>query len=455
MNIILDADSYKHSHFLQYPENAQYISSYIEARDEDVDIVFFGLQTLLMKWEANPVTSQVIEEAASYLDPHGVPWNREGWEYIRTQHAGKLPLSIEAVPEGTVVRGKNVLVQVTNTDPQCAWLVSFVETALLRAVWYPSSVATLSRECKKVILKYMEETSESVSGVEFKLHDFGARGATCEEAAGLGAAAHLINFKGTDTLSGLRVAREVYGEHCAGFSIPAAEHSTITSWGKPGEVDAYRNMIRQFGGQGKIFAVVSDSYDLEYAVRHLWGEELKKEVISNGGTLVVRPDSGDPVSIVRDTILALMDAFGCEFNSKGFKVLPPFLRVIQGDGINRDSIEAILAEMTRHRLSADNIAFGMGGALLQGVVRDTYKWAMKASAICIQGQWRDVFKDPITDPGKRSKKGVLALVKEDGVWATVRKDELGERFNHLTPVYAGGLVKFSLFPEIRRRAEVL
>ena len=439
-NIILNADSYKASHYLQYPPGTTEVSSYIEARGgEFPEAVFFGLQIFIKEYLMTPVTMADVEEADAVFQAHGVPFNAEGWRYIVQEHNGFLPIEIEAIPEGTVIPVQNAMVQVRNTDPNCAWLTSYVETALLRAVWYPTTVATVSWNCRKIIKKYLERTADSCEGIDFKLHDFGARGATSQEAAAIGGAAHLVNFMGSDTLSGIMAARRYYGADMAGFSIPAAEHSTITSWGKENEMAAYANMLEQFSGEGKILAVVSDSYDLFNAIDNIWGGELKDKVESTGGTLVVRPDSGDPVEIVTETIERLMAKFGYRTNAKGYRVLPDCIRVIQGDGISINTIEAILAAMAEKGQSAENVAFGMGGELLQKVNRDTMKFAMKASAAKVDGEWRDVFKDPITDQGKRSKKGRLAVVRYDQEsFQTIRAEELCGATNQLIPVFRNG-----------------
>tara|TARA_B100000745_G_scaffold299248_1_gene249634 strand:+ start:1706 stop:3091 length:1386 start_codon:yes stop_codon:yes gene_type:complete len=454
-NVILNADSYKASHFLQYPDRTTYVSSYIESRGGNFEnSVFFGLQMYLQDYLTKPVTHADVDLAKDIFAAHGVPFNEKGWRYIVDKHNGYLPIEIEAVPEGSVLPTRNVLVQVMNTDPECAWLTSYVETALLRAVWYPTTVATLSWHCRQVIKRYLDETADSSDGLPFKLHDFGARGATSEEAAAIGGAAHLVNFMGTDTLSGVMAARQYYGAEMAGFSIPAAEHSTITSWGKAYEVDAYRNMLEQFAKPGKIVAVVSDSYDIWNAIDNLWGEALKQQVENSGGTLVVRPDSGDPVTIVTETIERLMRVFGYRVNDKGYRVLPDFIRVIQGDGVSLNMIEGILETMKTRKQSADNIAFGMGAELLQKVNRDTMKFAMKASAACIEGLWMDVYKDPVTDSGKRSKKGRLALIRrQDGTFNTVRVQDLCGRENLLEPVFRNGeILRTQTFDDVRARA---
>ena len=179
---------------------------------------------------------------------------------------------------------------VENTDPELPWVTNYVET-LLSMIWYPSTVATQSRYMRLRVLNYLEATGDT-SLIDFKVHDFGFRGSTSVESAGIGDSAHLVSFKGTDTFQGIRVARKYYGEPMAGFSIPAAEHSTITSWGYENEKDAYANMLKAF--PTGLVAVVSDSYDIYNACREIWGKELKEAVLARDGVLVVRPDSGYP-----------------------------------------------------------------------------------------------------------------------------------------------------------------
>ena len=426
-NIILNTDSYKASMYKQYPAGTTGVYSYIESRGGRYDkTVMFGLQAFIKEYLTKPITMEDIDVAEAIITAHGEPFNRAGWEYILNTHMGYLPVVIKAVPEGTVVPVKNVLATIENTDPECFWLTTYLETALLRAVWYGTTVASQSKSIKNVIQQYLEKTGDP-SLIDFKLHDFGARGVSSLESAGIGSAAHLVNFMGTDTISGLLFTREFYNADMAGFSIPAAEHSTITSWGRDGEVDAYRNMLTNFARPGSIVAVVSDSYDVFNACEKLWGGELKQQIIDSGATLVIRPDSGDPEAICVKVIQILDKQFGHTVNSKGYKVLNN-VRIIQGDGVNENIIRCILGHYAVLGYSADNIAFGMGGALLQGIDRDTQKFAMKCSAISRRVQtglrqdglfgkeeWIDVQKDPITDSGKKSKKGRVQLwVSEDG-----------------------------------------
>ena len=407
-NLILNTDSYKVSMFKQYPAGTTGVYSYIESRGGRYDrTVFFGLQAFIKEYLLSPISQADIDIADEILTAHGEPFNRAGWQYILDTHRGYLPVVIRAVPEGTVVPVRNVLATIENTDPECFWLTTWLETALLRAVWYGTTVATQSYTIKQVILDYLERTGDP-STIDFKLHDFGARGVSSMESAGIGAAAHLVNFMGTDTISGVLFAREYYNAGIAGFSIPAMEHSTVTSWGREGEVDAYRNMLTQFARPGTILAVVSDSYDIYNAASKLWGEELRQQVIDSGATVVIRPDSGDPVEVNRKLIEILGEKFGYTKNTKGFKVLNN-VRLIQGDGINELTVRSILGAFMAMGWSADNIAFGMGGALLQIVDRDTQRFAMKCSAAEVNGKWIDVVKDPVTDSGKKSKAGRVTL----------------------------------------------
>jgi len=453
INPILKTDSYKASHFLQYPPDTTNMYSYLESRGGRYgSTVFFGLQYYLMEHLSERVTLADVEEARALFAAHGEPFNHAGWMRVVERHGGKLPVRIKAVPEGTVVPVNNVMLTAESTDPELFWLVSWIETQLVR-LWYPITVATQSRYLKRLILDYLEETSDNPrTELPFKLHDFGGRGVTSSEAAVLGGMAHLVNFRGTDTVEALWAARRYYAEDMAGFSIPAAEHSTITMWGRERENDAYRNMVQQFAKPGAIFACVSDSYDLWRVLEDVWGGELREDIEKSGATLVVRPDSGHPPTVVLQCLQTLERKVGAPKNLRGFKVLPKWLRLIQGDGVNEESIAEILNTVRAHGYSASNIAFGMGGALIQkGLDRDTQKFAFKCSSATVAGVEVEVFKDPVTDHGKRSKRGRLSLVHREGQFQTV---EAGARDDLLETVFENGeLVNPTTLAAVRERAD--
>ncbi len=460
-NICLMTDSYKASHYKQYPPGTTNVYSYFESRGGRYPlVVFFGLQYYLKKYlQGQVVTQAKIDEADELFAAHfGTPgvFNRAGWEHILNKHGGRLPLHIKAVPEGSVIPTHNAMMTIENTDDEVPWLTNYMETLLVQ-VWYGSTVATQSREMKKTLLKWLEKTGDP-NLIDFKLHEFGYRGVSSVETAGVGGAAHLLNFKGTDTFAGVVLARKYYGEAMAGFSIPASEHSTITSWGADHEVDAMRNMLTQY--PAGLVACVSDSFDIERACRDYWGGELRDLILSRDGTLVVRPDSGDPATMVVKVLKILADRFGGEENEKGYFVINPKIRVIQGDGIDHDSLDKILNCMADAQFSADNIAFGSGGGLLQKLNRDTQKFAFKCSCATVNGEDRDVFKDPVTDPGKKSKRGRLKLITVPAAhgpgWQTVTINK-GEQHtdDKLVSVFHNGeLLEDQSFSSCRERAAV-
>jgi nicotinamide phosphoribosyltransferase len=462
-NLCLLTDSYKASHHVQYPPGTTKVYSYLSSRGGKFhELVFHGLQYILMHYfagESRIKPSDIIDAKSLYKSHFGRPdlFNADGFRHIAQDHSGRLPLSIKAVPEGTVIATHNVLMTIENTCPQCYWLTNYLETLLMQ-VWFPITVATQSREIKRVIAKYLQKNGD-INGLPFKLHDFGFRGVSSVESAAIGGTAHLVNFMGTDTVAAIGHARRYYAAEMPGYSVPASEHSTITSWEH--EVDAFRNMLEKY--PDGLMACVSDSYNIFKACTELWGGALKDAVLARNGILVIRPDSGNPVQVILEVLKRLGEAFGVSYNAQGYKLLHPKVRIIQGDGVNLDSITEILRQMDQRDWSADNIAFGMGGALLQKLDRDTQKMAIKCSYVegigerephmSITPTWRrDVFKDPVTDPGKHSMKGRLKLVKKvDGFHTEMEgisdsRDELIEVFRD------GDLKAFDRFDEIRERA---
>ncbi|EXJ84180.1 nicotinate phosphoribosyltransferase [Capronia epimyces CBS 606.96] len=454
-NIILNTDTYKHSHWNLYPPGTRHVSSYIESRGGIYPAhMFVGLQAFIKKHLLRPVTIDDIDEAEIVTRQHQIPFNRAGWLGIVNDHDGYLPIEIEAVPEGTVLPIKNVLVQIVNTDPKYPWVTSFIETALLRAVWYPTSVGSTSWLAKQLIREALEKTSDHPEILRDVLQDYGARGVSSQESASLGGLAHLVNFRQTNTISGSLAATLYYNALNPAISQPNSEHSTVTAWGKDHEVDAHANLIKQYKGWPFVVAV-SDSYDLEAAVRDIFGTKLKDDVIKSGSTILVRPDSGDPATVIAETLEGLIAKFGSTTNSKGYRVLPDYIRAAQGDGLTIETLKQIYAELDRRRIAADNIYLGMGGGLLQYINRDTLAFTQKANAINVDGEWRDIYKQPKSDSAKTSKRGRLALVLRDGEYRTIRREEAAEtELNLLRPVFRNGkLLVNHNFEDIVERSE--
>jgi nicotinamide phosphoribosyltransferase len=513
--LILSGDSYKYSHPMQYPPDLAGTYFYITARTAMKDqsktylspaeqgswvhmqtkqgiglfghVVYMGLQAWLKKYIVGHsiggecyLPDRVIPEAQKMLKQHGVPFYERGFKSLRDMQVhsknknGKedyWPINIAGLEEGSVVPVGTPLVAVQSLLADTAWLPSFVETSLLRGIWYPTTVATNAWKTRRVCKYFLEMTMEDPEKVDavlkYMLHDFGSRGVSSAESSALGGIAHLTQFYGTDNLEGLVAAHDLYhGDFdTLGHSCPAAEHSTIMAWGPDREAEAFKTIIGVHQ-DSQIVSVVSDTYSLQNALKVLWGKELVETVKNSVARVVVRPDSGDPVEMVMLTLRSLKETYGAEKNKKGFYVLPPYLRVIQGDGVNLYTIFRVLQTMVQNGFSAENIVFGQGGALLQQVSRDDYGMAMKLSAIQRWGshEWVGVKKTVATDSRKVSRAGRFFVQRDaNNAWTTVDLDCIPEYIqnrdpanNALRTVWNGrDLVKTEFFDTIRKRARAI
>lgn len=498
-NILFMTDSYKVSHAQQYLPNTTNVYSYFESRKgaENDETVFVGLQYILKEYlEGQVITQEKIDEAEFLYGIHfGTDiFNKAGFEYILNNHGGVLPIRIKAVPEGTPVTVSNILMSIEVLDEQCnwvmGWLSNFLET-ILTHVWYPSTVATRSREIKKVIYANLVKSCETPDlALPFCLHDFGCRGVSSMESAGIGGMGHLVNFCGTDTVQAMVFARDYYYADLKtlAFSVPASEHSVATSAGPDGEYDYLLRMIRKY--PNGIVSIVADSYNISRFIKE-YMRDAKDEIIErwkNGTSplnrVVVRPDSprweGDtPHAQIAWILETLWDIFGGTINSKGYRVLHPAVGVIYGDGLSKNEICGIYNYVTNHNnfgntkyaylgnhvdntdqgerakgFDCSSIVVGQGGGLLQKVNRDTQRFAFKCSAQKRDGIWYDVSKNPL-DKTKASKAGRLALIKEDGQYQTVRIEELNGRKDLLETVFENGkLVKEYTFEQVRENAKL-
>lgn len=441
INPLLRTDSYKYAHGKLYDPKYKFMNSYIEPRNSKRFryALFFGLQAYLRNLQQNPITIEQVEYSEMRTRKQGLPFDKESIMPIVKDYDGHLPLVIEAIDEGSVVDMGTPLVQTRNIDDRFPWLPSFVETDMQRSVWYPTSVATLSRHVKEIIYAGLVKTCENPdTEIMFKLHDFGARGSSCSEQAQIGGGAALINFMGTDTMEANEWLTYYYDIDIAGFSIPASEHSTVTSWGKEREYEMFEHMLLTYLKEYPLVAGVSDSYDIWKAITDGWGSErLKKIIRDSGNTLVIRPDSGKPIEEIvakcSDLIYETFDRG--KVNSLGYKVFEDCVRAIQGDGCRMDTIALIIDKLIEKKYSIENWAFGMGSGLLNDVGRDDMSFSQKLSAKSVDGiVWEDAYKDPITDSKKTSKRGIQ------------HNPDFKDRY------VAGELKNQTTFDEIRERA---
>lgn len=434
-NIILMTDSYKLSHWKQYPKGMRKVYSYLEARkgSKFPYTLFFGLQYYLIEYlQGVVVTNEMLEEANEFSKEHfgSDIFNYDGWKYIIDECGGKLPLEIKAVEEGSVVPISNVLMTIENTDPNCYWLTNAMETLLMK-IWHPITVATNSFTAKVVIKHFLEETGSPIEGLPFKLHDFGYRGVSSEESARIGGAAHLVNFMGGDTVGAITFLKEYYGaSNMTAFSVPASEHSVATSFTEDGEEEYFLNMLNQY--PTGIVSIVSDTYDIQNFVDTM-SKTHKDKILGRDGTVVFRPDSGDPIQVNLKLINTLWKNIGGDYTDDGYKLLNPNVRLLQGDGIDLETLTEFLSTMETNGWAADNWVFGSGGGLLQKFDRDTQRFAIKASFGEKEVDGKIVefsfSKNPKSDPTKKSKAGRLKLHRTTDSYMTISSfEESAESF---------------------------
>lgn len=409
------ADSYKYGHFEQYPD-AEEMVAYGECRGpmyaDDHRIVFSGMRYIVDNFLSHKWTHQELDLLAHFMSTHNAgntpyPWPEVLFRKFVDENNGYFPVTIQAMPEGSVIQPHVPVYQITAKAPYTL-LITFLET-LLTKVWYSTTVGTLDRHVWQDIYEAYEISVDPADywTLDYRFHDFGMRGVTCEEQAIVGGMAHLLNFKGSDTVSAAIYAQYIYNQgKPIAESIPATEHSVMTARGRNGELGIVQDMISRYG-KG-VFATVGDSYDwanfLDVIVPAC-AEQMEKQ----GGLWVVRPDSGNPVECVLQALQAGLKNFAHHINSKGFMVLHNFA-VIQGDGIGPAVVKQILEAVLDAGFSAQCVAFGMGGGLLQKVNRDTMRFATKLSQVTYSdGVAHDVMKDPKTDIDKCSLPGKLTV----------------------------------------------
>lgn len=463
INRVMLADSYKYSHAKQYPEMVS-MYDYMESRGGKYPAtVFVGLQYYLKAYFTSPIEMWEVEAAYKRAQKHGVPFDYDGWKYIVEELAGSLPVRIRAVKEGSLIPYKNVLMTIESTDSRVPWIAGWLETILMK-IWYPTTIATKSYYVKQMLMKY-----GAPEWAQFAYHNFGDRGSSSVESAAIGGMAHLTQFMGTDNFNSLDLCEDYYDSEIAGFSVFATEHSTTTAHGRSSEESFVIKMLEE-NPDAPIMSFVADSYD-PFAFTHFCtkpGGRIRKIIESRPHQkFVLRPDSGSPVEVI-DKMLMIMTKNKVKIQPKG-KVLFIDYGILWGDGITPKTIEDILVSSMLQGYAAENFVFGSGGDLMQNVNRDTQRFAIKCSSITVEHDGApgypapfqvniDVFKDPITDHGKASKKGKVTTYynKETKEFFV---DKIGCDFetasDMLSTVYLNGnIVKEYTLDEVRVNSNV-
>lgn len=459
-NVFTLTDCYKLLHLEQYVPGTTKVYSYLQARSNRKynHSVFFGLQYYLKKYLCKPITNEDIDEFLLVRNKFVGPANADVENKMRKlADLGYWPLRIKAVPEGSVVPIKNMLMSITNTHPDFYWTVGFLESLLLQ-LWYPCTVATTSLSYRKLVNHYFKKTvDDDVQSQDFMVHDFGFRGDSSPESSEISGLSHLTCFKGSDTVVAYNAGKDYYNhnDETDGIllaSVPASEHSVMCSFGRDNELEAFQNMLRLY--PSGIVSIVSDTYDV-YNVVTKFATILKDQIMSRDGITVFRPDSGNPEYIIcgdptkdpnsnegKGCLRLLDEVFGSKVNSKGFKVLNK-VALIYGDGMYLERYEKVLSRLVEMGYSVQNLVIGVGG-ILRYHSRDTLGFAIKATKVVVDGKEKSIMKDPITDSGKRSHQGYLRLdTKEDATtlenyFTTIENVSEEEEGGYLQTVFEDG-----------------
>ncbi|MDN5288130.1 MAG: nicotinate phosphoribosyltransferase [Mucilaginibacter sp.] len=468
-NILLQTDVYKMGHMEQYAPGCNKVYSYLTARSDKTfnETVFFGLQYYIKRYLSSPITPEMGEEFLTYRKLILGNNSPEIELKIRALcQLGYLPIEIKAVEEGTVLPVRNVLMTITNTHPDFYWVVGFMESLLLK-LWYTITVATCSHQYRKIVNRFFAETDEDALQPlkDFQVHDFGYRGDASEEGAAISGVAHLLSFLGSDNVPALPCALEYYNADINGepimLSVPASEHSVMCSFGREDEIGAFKHMLELY--PTGIVSIVSDTFDV-YHVLTDFAERLKADILKRDGKVVFRPDSGNPEYIIcgnpdaepgsnewKGVIRLLDEKFGSSVNSKGYKVLSPKVGLIYGDGMYIERYVRTLNRLKEMGYAASNLVIGVGG-ILRNHTRDTLGFAIKATYVEVNGEPREIEKDPITDRKKKSHKGLLTLIKDENGYCTLDQCNVEQEAGSLLhTVYRDGKqVKETSLADIRK-----
>jgi len=504
---LTDTDAYKLGHIHMYPEGTEYVLSNFTDRGSRLpDVthtVHFGLQAFLKDWleqewaqffqsEEEIVVALYEEFTTSILGPNNI-----GTDHIRALHRlGYLPLRFRSLPEGALVPLRVPKFTVENTHPDFFWLTNYIETALSAAIWQPATSATIAHRFRKLLDSWALKTTGSTEGVQWQGHDFSFRGMAGIFAAAASGAGHALSFTGSDNLNVINFVDDFYGpaEGLIVGSVPASEHSVATAFGPSDEKGYFLRLLEQ--NPTGILSAVSDSYDLFNVLTNVL-PEIKDQIMARDGKLVIRPDSGDPVDILtgtltlnehqlgnsrnnqkqfdllrfntledqggvltptqKGTVELLWDVFGGTINEQGYKVLDPHIGVIYGDSITYDRALAIFQRLEAKGFASTNVVFGVGSFTYQYQTRDTFKSAMKATWVQVNGEGIDIYKDPKTDDGtKKSARGRITVAQKNGeyeLWDGRLGSEFeGSEVDFLQTVWEDGhFVKEYTFAEIRER----
>lgn len=480
---MLLCDFYKTVHHDQYPEGLQYIHSYFTPRmsrlEHENKLIMFGLQAFIKTYLIDYFNDNFFgnlhdEVIGEYIRVLNATLGRGAYnvdKVSKLHKLGYLPLKINAVPEGTRVPMKVPMIEITNTHPDFAWLVNYVESLLSAEMWHPMVSANVGYNYRQIVNGWYGVTVDDDVSKARALGDFSFRGQESLQSAIKSSAAFCLSFLNTATVPAIMFLEEMYNCDCTrepvAYGSISTEHSVMCSNRSTDgdEITLVKRLLTETY-KDKSFSMVSDSYDYWNMVDNIL-PSLKKEVLEHNGTILVRGDSGDPVEIVTETVFHLWKHFGGTTNKKGFKVLNSHVKAIYGDSITPERCDAIYKKLYDNGFASNNVVLGVGSFSMQCLeedgqfkpfTRDTYGIAVKTTHMVVNGEEHFIFKDPKTDSGnfKKSQKG-LCYVHVDNSGEIVYTDEytketIPKEGNLLETVFENGsMIKEYSLSEIRNR----
>jgi len=443
-NTPIDTDAYKQCHYKAIEPKLEYLYSYGESRVDSKypQLCWLGLDIAIQQnFLEVPSKGDLIEAREETFETFGYDiFNMEVWEKVRK--LGYFPMTIKSAPEGSVIPTSNVLFTAEATEPWFAKTINSLEGLEMHS-WYASTISTRVMNIKRRLIPLVLK-SGTIELLPYMVNDFGFRGATGYESAYVGGLAHLLHFEGSDNMPASRAIKNYYGLKGRAKSVWATEHSVALSFG-PGEGE-YRYVNHQLDNapDEAIVAMVIDTYDAINFMQNVVGDPtILAKIKAKKGRIVFRPDSGIPKIIVEQVLEILAGHFGYTINAKGYKILNDNVGVIQGDGMNEDTIIELYEAILGNRWSSDNLVVGSGGGLLQvDVNRDTQRFAIKPSFGVIDGKDTFFRKTPKTDMTKASKSGKLKLHPQmNGNYLTISSEKesgFGGFIDDLKPVFHNG-----------------
>jgi len=477
-------DFYKISHRLMYPEGMEICYSTWTpraSRMKDVnEVVVFGNQAFVKEYLVEFFNKNFFgipkEKMAS--DYRRIIKNTLGVANPDSSHLealhdlGYLPLLVKAIPEGTKIPLRTPALTIQNTDKRFFWLTNYIETLISCELWGAYTAATIAYEYRKILDKAAMETVGNTEFVQFQGHDFSMRGMLGLKGALKTGMGHLVSFAGTDTIPAILGAEYYYGanveKELVGTSIPATEHSIQCAYGD--DMAYLENILSRVHSSGFV-SIVSDGYDFWDVIGRVIPALKDKIMARNGGPLgdrvVIRPDSGDPVLIIcgdpegktelerKGAVEALWDIFGGTVTEKGYKLLDSHIGLIYGDAITLNRTKEIMTRLEKKGFASINAVLGIGSYTYQYNTRDTFGFALKSTLCVINGEEKQIFKNPKTDDGiKKSQKGKVHVYKNGSkiTWTDGHGLDSDLSTDMLQPIFKDGkLLNEVTFSEIRER----